>query len=201
MNIYFVPTDAYASSKQVEDRYLELVSAVREQISIPLAIKIGPYFSSLPDMARRLIEAGAEGLVLFNRYLEPDIDLDALGIAPQLDLSSRGELCLRLRWIGILRRQVSVSLAATGGVHLAEDVLKVLLAGADVAMLASSLIRHGPAHLTTLVDRIRHWLEQKGYRSIDQIKGLVSQPRRTDQSAFECANYTKMITSLTRDSD
>ena len=201
VNIYFVPTDAYASSKQVEDRYLELVSAVREQISIPLAIKIGPYFSSLPDMARRLIEAGAEGLVLFNRYLEPDIDLDALGIAPQLDLSSRGELRLRLRWIGILRRQVSVSLAATGGVHLAEDVLKVLLAGADVAMLASSLIRHGPAHLTTLVDRIRHWLEQKGYRSIDQIKGLVSQPRRTDQSAFERANYTKMITSLTRDSD
>jgi dihydroorotate dehydrogenase (fumarate) len=150
-------------------------------------------------MARRLIEAGAEGLVLFNRYLEPDIDLDALGTASQLVLSSRDELRLRLRWIGILRGQVSVSLAATGGVHLAEDVLKVLLAGADVAMLASALIRHGPAHLMTLVDGIRHWLEQKGYRSIDQIKGLVSQPRRADRSAFERANYTRMVTSLTRD--
>ncbi|MGD9645167.1 MAG: dihydroorotate dehydrogenase-like protein [Pirellulales bacterium] len=201
VNIYFVPTDDHASSQQVEERYLEIVAAIREQIAIPLAIKIGPFFTSLPDMARRLIEAGADGLVIFNRYLQPDINLDTLEIAPQLVLSSRDELRLALRWIGILSGQVSVSLAGTGGVHLAEDVLKVLLAGADVAMLASALIQHGPAHLTTLVEGTERWLDQKGYQSIAQIKGLVSHPRCADQSAYERANYTRMITSLTREAE
>ncbi len=195
LNIYFVPTDPTVSGSQVEQEYVDLVAEVRGQVSIPLAVKVGPYFSSLPNMASRLVAAGADGLVLFNRFLQPDIDPKTLEVVPRLILSSRDELRLPLRWIAILREQLSVSIAGTSGVHFAEDVLKMLLAGADVVMLASVLLRHGPSALRTLLDEVTNWLEGMGYESVAQIRGLVSQGRSSSPSAFERANYAKALTS------
>lgn len=197
LNIYFVPTEPTITGSQVEDEYVALLSEIRSQVSIPLAVKLGPYFSSLPNMARRLVEAGADGLVLFNRFLQPDIDLETLAVAPRLVPSSRDELRLPLRWIAILRDQLSASLAGTSGVHFAEDVLKLLLAGADVVMLASVLIHRGPGILTTLLAEVAHWLEGRGYQSVAQIKGLASQRRCSCSTAYERANYAKALASFT----
>ncbi|HKI19819.1 MAG TPA: dihydroorotate dehydrogenase-like protein, partial [Isosphaeraceae bacterium] len=174
LNIYFVPTDPETTAVQVEQRYLDLVAAVREVVTVPLAVKLGPYFSSLPNLARRLVEIGADGLVLFNRFLQPDIALETLQVSPRLRLSTSAELQLPLRWIAILRPQLSISLAASTGVHTSEDVLKLLLVGADVTMTTSALLRHGPAYLRTLLDGLPTWLEQRGYGSIEQVKGSLS---------------------------
>lgn len=197
LNLYFVPTSPDVAAESIERRYIEIVAAVRSEISIPLAVKIGPYFSALPNFARRLVQAGANGLVLFNRYLQPDIDLDTLEVAPSLILSSRDELRLPLRWIAILRGQTDVSLAATSGIHFAEDVIKLLLAGADVGMLASALIRNGPDRLSTILAETRQWFEYKRFSSVEEIKGLLSQQRTADPSAFERVNYMRTIMSLT----
>jgi dihydroorotate dehydrogenase (fumarate) len=196
VNIYVVPTDPDITSQQLEARYVELVAAVRDQISIPLAVKIGPYFTALPNVARRLVEAGADGLVLFNRFLQPDIDVDHMRVEPRLHLSSPEELRLPLRWIAILHGRVNASLAATSGVHFADDVVRLLLAGADAVMVASTLYRHGIGTLTTLIDGLRYWLESKEYASVEQIKGCLSQRRCPDPAAFERANYAKAITSF-----
>ena len=196
LNIYFVPTDPELSSDEVEDRYIELVAAVRSQITIPLAVKIGPYFSSLPHMARRLAAAGADGLVLFNRFLQPDIDLEQLAVTPKLVLSSRDELRLPLRWIGILHGQIDLSLAASTGVHTGDDVLKLLLAGADVTMLASALIQHGPGYLSTVLDQVTNWLDRRGCTSVEQIQGLLSQHRCTNPGEFERANYAQALAAF-----
>jgi dihydroorotate dehydrogenase (fumarate) len=147
LNIYFIPTDPEMSGTDVEDQYLELVAAVKDSLSIPLAVKMGPYFSSLPRFATRLVEAGVEGLVLFNRFLEPDVDLEALEFRPTLQLSTRNELRLPLRWIAILRDHLDASLAATSGVHFTEDVIKALLVGADAVMIASILLQRGPSYM------------------------------------------------------
>jgi len=195
LNIYFVPTDADLSASAVEDRYLEIVKQVRKEVSIPLAVKIGPYFSAFPHFAKRLVAAGADGLVLFNRYLEPDIDLDTLRVEPHLVLSTRDELRLPLRWIAILRGHLKCSLAATSGVHFAEDVLKALLAGADVTMLASALLRYGPAHLTKMLAEVTHWLDSRGYSSIEQMKGSGSRDNSADPCAYERGNYMKTLIS------
>lgn len=195
LNVYFVPTDPNVPASQVEEQYLELVAAVRALVSIPLAVKLSPFFSSLPNMARRLVEVGVDGLVLFNRFLQPDIDLEKLEAAPRLNLSTRGELRLPLRWIAILRGQLDISLAGTSGVHFAEDVLKLILAGADVAMLASALIRNGPKHLTTLLKETSYWLEHKGFASLEDANGLVSHQRGPNSAAFERANYTRGLAS------
>ena len=197
LNIYFVPTNPDHSAEAIELRYLDVVAAIRAQISIPLAVKIGPFFSSLPNMAKRLVKAGANGLVLFNRFLQPDIDLDTLEVTPNLVLSSRDELRLPLRWIAILRGQLQASLAATSGIHFAEDMIKLLLAGADVGMLASAIIRNGPNHLATMLAELRYWLEQRGFASVDRIKGLLSQARSSDASAFERVSYMRTVMSLT----
>ena len=162
LNIYFVCTEPYVTGEQLEARYLELVAAVREVVSIPLAVKIGPYFSSLPNMASRLVNAGADGLVLFNRFLQPDIDLETLKVVPRMVLSTSDELRLPLRWIAILRAFFDVSLAATTGVHTAEDVLKLLLTGADVTMVASALYQHGPDHIRTLLDGVTRLARSEG---------------------------------------
>ena len=146
-------------------------------------------------MARRLVEAGTNGLVLFNRYLEPDIDLETLDVVPHLVLSTREELLLPLRWIAILRDRVDASLAATSGIHHGDDVLKVLLAGADVAMLASALLIHGPGHLTTVLEHLQHWMMERKYESIEQLKGSVSQNNCADPSGFVRANYMKALVS------
>ena len=192
LNVYFVPTDPEITSAQVEQHYLEIAAAVREVLTIPLALKLGPYFSSRPYLARRLVaEVGVKGLVLFNRYLQPDIVLDTLQVSPRLSLSKSAELQLPLRWIAILRPQLSISLAASTGVHAPEDVFKLLLVGADVTMTTSALLRHGPTYLRTLIDGLEALVEEKGYGSIAQIKGLLSQRNCPDPSAFERANYVK----------
>lgn len=193
LNIYFVPSDPSLSGSEVEDRYVELVSTVRAQISIPLAVKVGPYFSSLPHMARRLVEAGANGLVLFNRFLQPDIDLYTLKVDSKIVLSGSDELRLPLRWIGILRGQVAASLAASTGIHTAEDALKMILVGADVTMMASALMRHGPQHLRSVRDDLTAWLSERGLDSIEDIRGVHSQHRSSDPGAFERANYASAL--------
>ncbi|MGE0607340.1 MAG: dihydroorotate dehydrogenase-like protein [Pirellulales bacterium] len=195
LNVYYVPTDPKVTGAQVEQEYVDLVAEVRQQISIPLAVKIGPYFSSIPNMAARLVAAGADGLVIFNRFLQPDIDLQTLGVVPRLMLSSRDELRLPLRWIAILREQLSVSLAGTSGVHFAEDVLKMLLAGADVVMLASVLLRRGPSALEIVLTEVANWLEGMKYESLAQVRGLVCRGRSPGASAFERANYARALTS------
>jgi dihydroorotate dehydrogenase (fumarate) len=198
LNVYFVPTDPDTTGAEVEQRYLEIVADVNEVLKIPLAVKLGPYFSSLPNMARRLgVELGVEGLVLFNRYIQPDIALETLQVSPRLTLSKSAELHLPLRWIAILRPQLSISLAASTGVQTSDDVFKLLLVGADVTMTTSALLRRGPAYIRTLLDGLQARLEEKGYGSIGQMKGILSQRNCPDPSAFERANYVKMIATST----
>jgi dihydroorotate dehydrogenase (fumarate) len=197
LNIYFVPTDQQMSSSEVEDRYCELLAAVKESLKIPLAVKIGPFFSGLPHFADRLASAGADGLVLFNRFLEPDIDLDELVFEPNLILSSRAELRLSLRWLAILRDQLSISLAATSGVHETEDVVKALLAGADITMMATVLLQRGTQHLAQMLQELQNWLEEREYESVEQLKGSMSRIRCSDPSQLERANYMKALVSYT----
>jgi dihydroorotate dehydrogenase (fumarate) len=197
LNVYFVAADPALTSEDVERRYVELIAAVRETVSIPLAVKVGPYFSSMANMAGRIVEAGADGLVLFNRFLQPDIDLDSLTLDPTLHLSTSEELRLPLRWIGILHGKVRASLAATTGVHTTEDAVKLLLAGADVTMMASALFLHGPEHLATVLDGLGRWLDEREYTSIEQMKGSMSQAASSDPIAFERANYMQTLASFT----
>lgn len=195
LNIYLVAANPDDTAASIEERYTALVAAVRDTVSIPLAVKIGPYFSALPDMARKLVAAGADGLVLFNRFVQPDIDLETLSVVPRVRLSSSAELTLPLRWLAILRGQFEASLAATTGIHSAEDVLKVLLAGADVAMMASALLMHGPFHLTQVHDNLVKWLVEREYDSVEQLKGSLSQEACPDPAEFERANYMKALVS------
>jgi dihydroorotate dehydrogenase (fumarate) len=195
LNIYFLPTDAETTSQDVERRYFEIVAAVREEISIPLAVKIGPFFTALPNIARGLVQAGADGLVLFNRYLEPEFDLDRFEIQPHLDLSQRSEMRLPLRWIALLRDQLDVSLAATSGIQDSRDVVKALAAGADVVMIASALLRYGPDYVAQLLAGIRGWMEDRQYFSVEQVRGLMSRSRCADASALERANYMQALSS------
>ena len=197
LNIYYVAADPNLTSAEVEERYIDLVAAVRSSVEIPLAVKVGPFFSSMANMARRLVEAGADGLVLFNRFLQPDIDLETLGVDPTLHLSTSEELRLPLRWIAILRGRVDASLAATTGVHTWEDAMKLILAGADVTMMASALFKHGPEHVRTVVDGIRTWLDEHEYASVEQAKGSVSQAACPDPVAFERSNYMRALVSFT----
>ena len=197
LNVYFLATNLDDSSAAVEARYIDLVKSVAGQVKIPVAIKVAPYFSAMANMASRLSQAGAAGLVLFNRFLQPDIELDELQVAPHLVLSTSDELRLALRWIAILRGRVKSSLAATGGAHTPEDVLKLLLAGADCVMVASSLLKKGPAHVGVLVRGVREWLAEREYSSVEQMKGSLSQQSCPDPDAFERANYMKALTSYT----
>jgi dihydroorotate dehydrogenase (fumarate) len=196
LNIYFVASDPFTTSEGVEARYIDILEAVVDEVTIPVAVKIGPYFSALAHMARRFARAGADGLVLFNRFLQPDIDLETLEVAPNLVLSTSQELRLPLRWIAILRGQLDISLAATTGVHTASDALKLLLAGADVVMTASSLYKQGPGHLTALLNGVRAWLEEKEYISVQQMKGSLSQQHSRNPEAFERANYVKTLVNF-----
>ncbi len=197
LNVYLLAADPRVRGDEIERRYVDLVSAVKESIRIPLAVKVGPYFSSMANMAVRLAEAGADGLVLFNRFLQPDIDLETLDVDSTLHLSTSDELRLPLRWIAILRGHVACSLAATTGVHTAADATKLLLAGADVTMMASALYHHGPEHLTTVLAGLETWLEERGYDSVRQAKGSLRRDASPDPSAFARANYMKMLTSYT----
>lgn len=197
LNVYFLAASIDDTSAEVEQRYVDLVESVTRQVRIPVTVKVAPYFSAMANMAARLARAGASGLVLFNRFLQPDISLDELEVAPHLVLSTSDELRLALRWIAILRGRVDVSLAATGGAHTTDDVLKLLLAGADCVMLASSLLTKGPGHVGTLVRGMQTWLAEREYTSVTQMKGSLSQQSCPDPDAFERANYMKTLKSYT----
>jgi dihydroorotate dehydrogenase (fumarate) len=198
LNIYFIAADTSLTGAEVESLYLDLVSAVKESVSIPLAVKVGPYFSSPGYMAKRLVEAGADGLVLFNRFLQPDIDLDSLETSPKLVLSTPFEALLPLRWIAILRGQVKASLAHSSGLHDAQGMLKTLLAGADVGMVASVLYKQGVNYISTILKDMADWMEEKEYDSVEQLKGSMSHQNSPDPAAFERGNYMKALTSFTR---
>ncbi len=196
LNIYFVPGELEMTGRQVEDRYLELVSAVRESISIPLAVKVGPHFSAMGSMALRLVEAGADGLVLFNRFFQPDIDLENMETRPRLHLSTPEELSVPLRWIAMLHGRVKTSLAATSGIHDATGLLKAIAAGADVGMIASVLYRKGVDEVSNILAGTSKWLEEKEYESVEQLKGSMSRENCPDPSAFQRGNYMKTLTSF-----
>jgi dihydroorotate dehydrogenase (fumarate) len=194
LNIYLIAADMDRAGPDVADEYLRLVERVREAVTIPLAVKVGPYFTSMAHMAGRLVEAGADGLVLFNRFYQPDIDLDTLTVGPNLVLSTSEELRLVLRWMAILHGRINASLAATTGVHTAEDALKLVLAGADVTMMASALLKNGPDHIRTVLDGITRWLEERDYVSLDQARGSLSQASSPNPAAFERSNYMHALT-------
>jgi dihydroorotate dehydrogenase (fumarate) len=195
LNIYYVSSRPGLSASDVEWHYLDVVRAVRQATRLPLAVKLSPYFSSLANLAGQLVEAGANGLVLFNRFYQPDLDIEAMEVLPALELSTSAELRLPLRWIAILHRRHRVSLAASTGVHTATDVLKVLLAGADVAMMTSALLRNGPDHLRPVEVQVRDWMDRHGYETVDQLRGRLSQRSVPDPAAFERANYIKTLAS------
>lgn len=193
LNAYSVETDPYASAASIEDQLLRLVHAVRRSVSIPVSVKLSPFYTSLAHVAARLEDAGAAGLVLFNRFVQPDIDLTSLTVRPELHLSSRDEMRLPLRWIAILRGRVPLGLAATSGVQEPEDGIKLVLAGADVVMVASELLRRGPTVLTELRDGLSEWLDQNRYPSVGPARGSLSQEACGDPKAFERAQYVRTL--------
>ena len=196
LNTYYVATDIALTAEKVENLYLENLKAVKEAVKIPVAMKLGPYFSAFANIASRLDTAGADGLVLFNRFYQPDIDLDTLEVVPNLNLSSSTELRLPLRWIAILHGKVKASLAATTGIHTAEDVIKMLLVGADVTMLASALLKRGIGHIHEILDGVKTWMEEHDYDSVSTMKGSMSSKSIADSAAFERANYIKTLQSF-----
>jgi len=195
LNLYNIPTDMNMTGGAVESRYLEVVAAVREVVSIPLAVKLSPFFSSMANMASHFAEAGANGLVLFNRFYQPDIDLENLEVYPHVLLSTPQDLRLPLRWIAILYGRINADLAATSGVHQAEDVLKMLMAGANVTMMASALLKNGIDHLRVVEADLVRWMEEHEYESVQQMRGSMSQQQSGNPSAFERAQYMRALTT------
>ena len=197
LNVYFVAADLNESGEKVERRYLELISAVKEAVSIPVAVKTGPFFSSPANMAKQMVDCGADGLVLFNRFLQPDIDLEHMETRPRVEFSHEFEALLSLRWIAILHGRVNASLAHSGGLHSAKAILKALAVGADVTMLASVLYREGADVIETFLLEMNEWMLDHGYASVDQLRGCMSQEHCPDPADFERANYMKALTKLT----
>jgi dihydroorotate dehydrogenase (fumarate) len=195
LNIYFVPTDPDVSGEEVEKRYCDLVASVSDSVSIPVAVKLGTNFSSIPNFSKRLVDAGAQGLVLFNRWLEPDIDLEELQITPNLILSHEYEMRVPLRWIAILREHMTVSLAATSGVHSSDSAAKLLLAGSDVVMIATVLLQQGLEKIGQIRDQLTIWLEENEYQSVAQMKGSMSRANCPQPSELERGNYMKALVS------
>jgi dihydroorotate dehydrogenase (fumarate) len=195
LNIYRIPTSVTEPASVVEESYVELVSAVRHAIRLPLAVKLGPYFSAPAHFAARLDDAGADGLVLFNRFYQPDFDLEALDVRPHLALSNSNELLLRLHWVAILHGRVRADLGVTGGVHTARDVLKSLMAGARVAMMTSVLLQRGIDHLTAVREQAVRWMAEHEYESVRQMVGSLSYRNVPDPAAFERANYLRVLRS------
>jgi dihydroorotate dehydrogenase (fumarate) len=193
LNIYSLPTDPKLSGTQVETMYVNLVRQVKNSLRIPLAVKLGPFFTAFANFAAQLDQAGADALVLFNRFYQPDFDIEQLEVTPTLVLSSPYELLLRLHWVAILHGRVRPDLAVTGGVHSAADVLKAMMAGAKVAMMTSALLKHGIEYLAKVRADLVHWMMEHGYESIRQMQGSMSQRSVADPSAFERANYMKVL--------
>jgi dihydroorotate dehydrogenase (fumarate) len=196
LNIYYIPTDMDLTSAKLEQTYLDIVKAVKAAVTIPVAVKLSPFFTNFANMAKRLEQAGANGLVLFNRFYQPDIDLESLEVKPNILLSTPMAMRVPLRWIALLYGRLSVSLAATSGVHRATDALKMLMAGADVTMLCSTLIRHGARQIGVIERDLVAWMEEHEYQSVTQLKGSMSQKNVADPSAFERAQYMKAISQF-----
>jgi dihydroorotate dehydrogenase (fumarate) len=195
LNIYFLPTDPNQNASDVESMYTDLVKAVKQSVKVPVSVKIGPYFSAMSNMAVKLEKAGADGLVLFNRFYQPDFDLESLEVVPHLVLSRSNELKLRLHWVAILYDVIRADMAITGGVHVVEDVVKSMMAGAKVAMMTSVLLEHGIDYLKTLNADLNGWLDKHEYDSIEQMQGSMSQKNVAHPAAFERANYMKVLNS------
>ena len=197
LNMYYLATDPEMSAGEIEDNQVELVAEVKSAITIPLAVKISPFLTSVPHFAKRLVEAGADGLVLFNRFYQPDFDLDELEIVHSLDLSTSADLRLPLRWISILHGKFDVDLALTSGIHTSRDVLKAMMAGAQVAMIASELLWDGSIkRVAEILDQTKKWMEEHEYASISQMQGSMSQKSVRNPDAFERANYMKVLNSF-----
>jgi dihydroorotate dehydrogenase (fumarate) len=196
LNVYFIPTDINKSGSYVEQLYLEILQAVKAKVTIPVAMKLSPFFSSMANMAKRLDEQGTNGLVLFNRFYQPDIDLETLEVEPSVVLSSSDSIRLPLRWIGILHKNIHADLAATSGIHTAHDVLKMMMVGANAAMMCSALLRFGPKHIGEVLNEMQKWMIDHEYESIEQMRGSMSHKSIADSSAFERANYMKALNSF-----
>jgi len=195
LNIYYIPTSTDQTGEEVEKLYCDLVTTVKSSLRIPVAVKISAYFSALPHIAKRLDQAGADALILFNRFYQPDFDIDNLEVVPNLLLSTSHELLLRLNWVAILFGHIKADLAVTGGVHTAADVLKAMMAGARVVALTSSLLHNGIGHLATLRNDMLTWMEEHEYQSIRQMQGSMSQRAVADPAAFQRANYVRVLSS------
>ena len=193
LNVYYLPTDPRMPGRDVEQRYVDILTTVKAAVSIPVAVKLGPFFSSAGEVAVRLDQAGADGLVLFNRFMQTDIDPETLTVSTGMTLSNPAEAALPRSWIARLRGLVGASLAATTGVETAADVAAYLLAGADVVMTTSSLLRHGPGHAAVLIDGLSEWLKRKGFSTVDDVRGLLAVPAGAQGSAFERAGYLAAI--------
>lgn len=197
LNLYGLVTDPKISSSELEQSYCELVSRVKASVTIPVAVKLSPFFTALPNMAQRLDESGADALVLFNRFYQPEFDLESLEVVPCLTLSTSQELLLRLHWIAVLCGRVKCSLAVTGGVHNAGDVLKSIMAGANVAMMTSALLRYGIEHVQLVLGDLKKWMEEHEYQSIRQMRGSMSHRSAARPDVFERVNYMKVLSSYT----
>ncbi|MBC8509068.1 MAG: dihydroorotate dehydrogenase-like protein [Anaerolineales bacterium] len=195
LNLYYLPTDTAIAGNELEAAYLSTVNTVSSKISIPLAVKLSPFVTAIPNFAQKLAQAGANGLVLFNRFYQPDFDLEELEVVPNLVLSASDELLLPLRWIAILQGRVPVDFALTSGVHTAEDMLKAMMAGAKVAMSASALLKNGVKHASQLLADLEAWMVEHEYESIQQMQGSLSQESSGNDAAFERANYMKVLGS------
>jgi dihydroorotate dehydrogenase (fumarate) len=189
LNIYYLPGDPRTSGREVEQRHVDVLARVKDAVNVPVAVKLSPYFSSTGEMALRLDEAGADALVLFNRFLQPDIDPETLAVVPRVGLSSPAEARLPRTWIALLHGRVRASLAATTGVETSDDVARYLLAGADVVMTASALLRHGPEHATVLLDGLSNWMARKEFAAVDELRGKLAVPGDTDEAVYQRAGY------------
>ena len=193
LNIYEVPTDMNESGSEIEARVLEVVAGVREKLTIPLAVKLAPFYSSLPHMAKSIHLAGANGLVLFNRFYQPDLDIEDLNVEPKIFLSTSSEILLRLRWMAVLYGKTPLSLSLSGGVHRVHDAIKGIMAGADTLQLVSLLLRHGPQALDSLVKDLTEWMKEHDYNDISEMRGCLSHRNSPDPAAFERANYLRVL--------
>lgn len=193
LNIFFIPADLSLDGKQVEQKYLDILHEVKNAVSIPVAMKLNPYFSAMGNMAQRLSAAGADALVLFNRFYQPDFDIDHLEVSPSLELSTATEIRLPLLWIGMLHGRINTSLAATTGVQSATEVIKYLLAGADAVMTTSALLKNGIGYLSTMLDGLDRWMKLRDFSNIDELRGIMSQAKIKNPLAYERANYIKVL--------
>lgn len=193
LNVYYIATDPDEPGTSVESRTLYILQAVKDAVGIPVAVKLSPYFSSPGHFAKQLDAMGAAGLVLFNRFYQPDIDIEELEAAPRLELSNSTELRLRLRWAAILHGRIKADIAVGGGIHTVEDIIKAIMCGATVTQVVSSLLKYGPSHIGSLIQGLRHWLEDHEYESVDQMRGSMSLRNCPDPSAFERANYLRVL--------